>query len=436
MKITLAFGWGMGNIGDVAITPGMIETLKKYFPDAELNVISIYEKKTEHYKLFKEHLLNLHPECKIWSNPFTSFLQGDEMSTWLTASAITSRPAVFMRKLAKKSPEFCGMFASTDLLLLNSGMMLSYNRLGESSALGFLLSLWFPLILARQLDIPYTPWGQSCGPFDPPADVLAKEIMQDSLMITTRETESLKLIREMGIPIDNSSFGPDTTVEFTSRDDEWAERYMTQNNLQNKQFAIFIIRSTGWWNKRIEDNRFSKHMNFIAQGIEYCTSKLGLKAIIAPECSHEIANAKEHLWPLLDEATQRQTILMDKFWMPEQAKSLYAKAFAVSSMELHSIFLAVPEGTPVIHTWFEEMGPKTFAMRDFWLDEFLINIDHNTDADYCNAFKTIQDNYSNITERVFKGANKFHDTVQTGMTELKRRLKKREENEHITLTPF
>ena len=424
MKITVAFGWGLGNIGDVAITPGMLGTLEKDFPLAEINLISIYGKGSEDFEKFKQYTLKHNPKCKVWPNPFMGFMSDDEVTSWLNTATITARPARFLRQLFLDDSEFGAMFLTTDLLFLNSGMMLSFNRMGTPGALGFLISLWIPLIIARELGIPYVPWGQSCGPFDAPADDLAAKILKDALYVTTRETESLDLIRRMGVPEKDCAFGPDTTVEFATRDDNFAAQYMQKYELENNKFAIFILRSTAWWNKLVEPERLQKHMKFLACGIEHCVKNLGLKAVIAPECEHEIATAREHLMPLLSPEIAQETVLVDKFWEPEEAKGLYRQAMVVSSMELHSIFLAVPEGTPVIHVYFEEMGPKTFALRDFDLEDFLINIDEEKVEDYCDMFTRIKNNNANERSRIKSGSDKFHKAVESGMKEVKKRLEK------------
>jgi len=433
MKIAIAFGWGLGNIGDIAITPGMLTTLEKDFPCAEINLISIYGDGSVDFEEFKQYTLKHNPKCKVWPNPFMDFMSDDEVTSWLNIATITARPARFLRALFLGDSDFGAMFLTTDLLFLNSGMMLSFNRMGTSGALGFLISLWIPLIVARELGIPYVLWGQSCGPFDAPADDLAAKILKDALYVTTRETESLDLIRRMGVPERDSAFGPDTTVEFAIRDDKFAAEYMQRHELENNQFAIFILRSTAWWNKLVEPERLQKHMNFLACGIEHCVKELDLKVVVAPECEHEIATANEHLMPLLSAESTQKTVLMDQFWKPEEAKGLYRQAMVVSSMELHSILLAVPEGTPVVHPYFKEMGPKTFALRDFDLEDFLINIDEGKTEDYCDMFTRIKKNNVKERARVKSGSDKFHNAVKTGMQEVKKRHEKLRKQE---LNPF
>jgi polysaccharide pyruvyl transferase WcaK-like protein len=66
---------------------------------------------------------------------------------------------------------------------------------------------------------------------------------------------------------------------------------------------------------------------------------------------------------------------MDSFWTHDQAAALYARARMVIRMELHSMLMAIPQGTPIIHIPFAEVGRKSQFIDDMGLGRYLMDID-------------------------------------------------------------
>ena len=83
--------------------------------------------------------------------------------------------------------------AGADLLVLNSGMTLSYGYYGHE------WDRYIPRLLAflkaRELGVPYGIYGHSFDRVDPPADILYRDVLGGAAFVYTRDSESLALLK-------------------------------------------------------------------------------------------------------------------------------------------------------------------------------------------------------------------------------------------------
>ncbi len=418
-RIVMTFVWGQTNIGDAAITPGTLAHLKRHFPDAQLTIISGSSAGTERYEASRRYLESA-TECEVLPNPFSEMTDADELGIFFQACQFERESTRFFRTLYKVSPRVAQAFLEADLVYFNSGMTLTYNNRGMPGVTKRLLVNWMPIMLAGQLGVPCVLWGQSCGPLDWPGPELAQEYLPKCTAITTRETESLRFLQEdLGVRGPHLAFAPDTTIYFDRRDDAWADAFMTKHNLTSGQFLTAIIRTFAWWGRKLEGERLERHMDAIAGAIERWVSETGLPVVIAPECLREIPRAEEFLLPRLSEKTLDKCVFMNEFWLPDQARSLYTHTRVMMSMELHSIILALPEGIPVVHPYFDEMGPKTWMVRDAGFEDFLFDIDRTDGGVIGDALIRAHGDRDALSKKALEATKRF----QTAGDEQIERLK-------------
>jgi polysaccharide pyruvyl transferase WcaK-like protein len=73
--------------------------------------------------------------------------------------------------------------------------------------------------------------------------------------------------------------------------------------------------------------------------------------------------------------------VLDRYWLTAEAASVYAKAAAVVSFEMHSPILAVAAGTPAVHLRQPTDTRKGQMWRDVGLARWLFEIDDSTGAE-------------------------------------------------------
>ena len=293
-RILLNFVWGHTNIGDAAITPGTLAHLHKHFPEAEITLFSSATEGSERYEATSQYLRSF-SSCRILPNPFRELARKDPVGFFFQVSRFETESGRFLKCLHQTAPEAFQAIFEADLIYYNSGMTLTYNNRGESTSTSTLLTNWSPILLAGALGTPCVLWGQSCGPLDWPADELAREYLPQCLAITTRESESLKFLRDLNVQGPHLAFAPDTTIYFDRRDDAWADAFLKSHGLRPGEFLVAVIRTYGWWGKKLEGERLDRHMECIAAAIDHWVRRTGLPVVIAPECLREIPRAKEFL---------------------------------------------------------------------------------------------------------------------------------------------
>ena len=165
-SILLISGWNLHNIGDVAITPGFLRLVQKHFPEARVTVL-LQTFPDELGKYLRERF----PDVQIVPNEFKA---GEKLT-----------------------PRMEQAFAGADLLVLNSGMTLSYGYYGNEWEKYIPRLLAF--IKADQAGVPFGIFGHSFDMIKPPAEILYRDVLNRAAFVFTRDSESLKVLRGAGV---------------------------------------------------------------------------------------------------------------------------------------------------------------------------------------------------------------------------------------------
>jgi polysaccharide pyruvyl transferase WcaK-like protein len=341
--ILLISGWNLHNMGDVAITPGFLRLVQTHFPEARVTVLL----QTFPDELGK-YLTERFPDVQCIPNEF----QGGE----------------------KLSPRMEELFAGADLLVLNSGMTLSYGYYGNE------WEKYIPRILAflkaDQSGVPFGIFGHSFDMIKPPADILYRDVLNRAAFLYTRDSESLKVLRAAGVAPKEMSFGPDVTFAFDLRDDRAARELMSRHRLEPGKFTAFVPRLDV--NRFRQDGREKEHAAQTVAILERYAEQAREPVVLVHEVTRMLKPVKEMVYDRLSESALRFVRFEPDYWMPDAAYSTYAAARMVVSMEMHSVILGLAAGTPSIHPHFKEAGLKQWMLRDLGISEWLIDQDENS----------------------------------------------------------
>jgi polysaccharide pyruvyl transferase WcaK-like protein len=339
-SILLMSGWNLYNIGDVAITPGFLQLVQKHFPAARVTMLA-----ASYPKEIAEYLLPKFPDLQILPGEFHA-----------------GKPL---------TPAMEQAFAGADLLVLNSGMTMSYGYYG----LQWDRYLQRPLAFmkARELGIPYGVYGHSFDKIEPQADILYRDIFRTASFVYTRDSESLKVLQNAGVKCPEMAFGPDSTFGFHWQNRERGEAYLKAHNLEPGKFLAFIPRLDV---ERFRDDGHEKaHAGQTREIITRWVKATGLPVALVPEVKPQIETAKKLVYDLLPEDIKASVRFQADYWMPDEAQYVYSKALAVTSAEMHSIILGLAAGTPSVHFYFRQAGLKQWMMRDIGVPEWLLDQD-------------------------------------------------------------
>ncbi|AQQ69906.1 polysaccharide pyruvyl transferase CsaB [Limihaloglobus sulfuriphilus] len=420
-NIMIGYLWGSTNIGDAAIAPGLLELLGKNLPKYSTSALCYSFKDPQKDDKLAWQINRLYPDCNVINGdafkaahafalerlkaghggilPEKERLDTDYIFDTFAADCIDY--------IRENDSDVYREFSRTDLFIYNSGCVLAYGpgTLGGTDFWDYCLYRSLPLLLARKLGVPYGIYSHTFDDFiGEPGYTYFKNLLEDAEFVFCRDSDSLRYLLSAGIRAKNLSFVPDSTFSSPWKDPEWAVDFMNENSLEDNEFMAVVIftrqPTSNSGRPIVSQQRVDEHMRKVREIIRHWVKTTGMKVVLCPEVLREMQPAKELIYDKLDPETKSKTVRMDTFWTHDQAKSLFASARLVVSMELHSLLLALPESTPVIHIPFKEAGRKSFFIADAGLGEYLLDIDGAGLDAMLDKVSYINGNYETERQRI------------------------------------
>lgn len=415
--LLVTFPWSTLNIGDIAITPGLLSLVKEAQPGMKAVIITSRDKDTDNYRELKDYLPRYLPGSEVVAYPFVmqpeaqfqadaptgkawrafherwgaSQLRGFQNGTLSAriaaqvADDILNRlPREMLDELQQTNPEAARAFTDAGFVLYTSGTTLNFGRMGARDFRTSTLRYAMPLLIARAQGIPYGINAQSFDALDWPSNLIFGPLFKDARFVYARDPDSLEYLRQQNLLCPRSGWRPDTTFFFNGSDDAWADDFMKRHGLEKEKFITVTIRSAnqaGPLAGTMTPEREEIIMGRIRKFIEAWVAKTGLPVVLAPEVDTEVQAAHERIFARLGPAAKKKTIELEKFWTTEQAYSLYQRAQSVVSMEMHSVIMALSLGTPVLMPQFSENGRKVWMLEELGLRDWIFDIDEQSSPD-------------------------------------------------------
>ena len=329
MKILLRSGWQTVNIGDIAITPGMLRLIERHLPETEVTLELFQE--TEAVRAMIQRTF---PQVRILSQSF----QMPEPGAGKDGAA--------------PSPEYLDAMRQADLFLYSSGPIFSYGRNGFSWDL--LMRLAYPCFLAMDCGTPWGCYGQSFDRFAPPSEYFYRDFLCRAAFLYCRDTDSEKLLRSMNVKPPVLGFAPDATFAFDLRDEAGAESILTEFGLEKGKFLVAIAQG------RADNNVLGKQ----ARIIERWVKATGLPVLLCPEVIKNLTQYREKLLPMIPDEVRAKVHCLNRFWLPDEAATVYRDATAVFSGEMHSVIMALAAGTPAMLFRLQATGDAADALAN------------------------------------------------------------------------
>lgn len=342
IRILIISGWQDVNIGDIAHTPGLLNIIETFLPSAE---ITLWKK--SYGKDVEAMLHSAFPRVKIIHGNVDTNADVD-------------------------SDEVKIAFDESDIMIHGSG----------PSVVGRInLEAW-----VKATGKPFGIFGTTIQTID----TGLAELLKKALFIYTRETASLKVLKENGIKAPTQFFVPDATFFLNLKDDEKALTFLKDNSLEEKKFICVIprLRKTPYYKIRpqnytakqiseIDDlNNSRKEADHakLREAVIRWVRETHNKVLVCPEMTYEVDIMDELLIdPLPDDV--KPYVLKRGYWFPDEAASVYARAFAVLSFECHSPIIALRNMTPAFYLRQPEDTIKGQMYYDLGLSEWVFEIE-------------------------------------------------------------
>ena len=330
--ILLRNGWQSINIGDIAHQMGMLEMLEKHLPEATIS-------------FWASNLENGAKELVQKRFPKTIILEGKDT----IAAAIKE----------------------CDFLLHGSGSgFVAQKDVGR----------W-----RDETNKPYGVFGISFFKNNPEGI----RILNGAKFVYFRDSESMRVAKEQGLTTPIAEFGPDCAFGVVSlRNDAAADAYLAEKGLEHGKFLCCIprYRWTPFWTvkkgrafdskKDARNQEMKEHDHAqLREGIIQVVTQTDMKVLICCEDMTQIPLGKEMIYDKLPEDVKKKCVWRDKYWLTDEALSVYNRSAGLFGNEMHSPIMCISSGIPAIVCRFKEQTTKGIMWRDIGLDEWLFDLD-------------------------------------------------------------
>ena len=363
-------GWQDVNIGDIAHTPGLLHILQMHLPDA---TITLWKRsKSEKVEaLLKKNFPNIEI---LYGNPDKDFTVTDNK----ILEAI-NRADVFI------------------------------HGSGPSVVAANCLEAW-----RKITDISPS----------------LKNLLDDASFVFTRETASIGKLKEVGVTKPEIRFVPDATFALNIQNEENAHSFLTANNLEDRKFICVIprLRKTPYWlirRKSYTEEQIAEitALNDKWKGIDHAKAReaivrwvreTGNKVLICPEMTYQVDIMDELLIdPLPDDV--KRNVVKRGYWLPDEAASLYSKAFCVLSFECHSPIISLRNGTPAFYLRQPEDTIKGQMYYDLGFDNWVFEINNTTGKQIADRLMEVYSDYDSAQAYRKRGMDKASELFDMGV---------------------
>jgi polysaccharide pyruvyl transferase WcaK-like protein len=384
-QILLRSSWQSVNIGDIGHTPGALDLLARYFPEAE---VTLWPGRLDRDS--RDLLTTNYPKLKIaegtldrQNKPTTPQLTTawEDADLYLSGSGSgfpASAHAVAFQKATGKPVGVFGV--STDPI---SGIGPNLDPEGGT----------LDQIRAKAVRLPPTHLA---------ADL--RYIIDRSAFFFCRDSISRDYLKAQQVKTPILEFGPDAQLGMRLRDDAKAIAYLGANQLAEQKFICVIprLRYTPYYRvnnvARTAADDVKDAINTRTTGTDHARLRemivayvktTGNKVLACPEMTYQVELAKQFLIDPLPADVKKNVVWRNSFWMPDEAASVYARAQAVVSMECHSPLIALHNGTPTFYVRQPTDTCKGQMYRDLGADDWFFEIEETTGAKLWSRLESI-----------------------------------------------
>ena len=340
--ILLRTGWQSISIADLAQTAGDLALLERYLPAARVTVWPVHLDEPAEQMLRRRF-------------PKLDVVRGH-------VDPKTGRPA---------EPELARAVERADLVLHGTGPFVVSPE---------------ALACARSARKPFGVLGVSLAEVD---DRLAA-LLSNARFVFARETASLDLLKKANVDRPAVGVMPDSALALDARDDARAAAFLTSVGLADGGFLCCVpkLRYTPFRKQFPPDEvarrsavseRFAEpdHAK-MREAIVAWVRTTGRRVLVCPEMTYQLDLMDKLLLDPLPADVRPRVAKRDTFWLPDEAASVFARAAAVLSFELHAPLVALAAGTPAVHLRQPTDGRKGQVIRDVGLPDWVLEVDDAT----------------------------------------------------------
>ncbi|WP_110927019.1 polysaccharide pyruvyl transferase family protein [Bacillus massiliglaciei] len=406
-KILIINAHSSKNKGDAAIIISMIQSLKKFIPDAKLTVSSRYPEDDD---IYKEYGCDVVEQITRFPGKNLSFVK--RLNFLLNEISDVNKFHKNNVVPSNRNPEIFEAYTNADLIIsCGGGFLYSHPKYHiEASLIMHLAQIYFAKKLGKKVLI----YSQSIGPF---RSKLSKKIANNVLkkvdVITIREKLSKGFLEE--ININNSVIVGDSAFVMGYNQEVAKENELIEIN--NNQLNVGItVRQWVFPGKENTKYFYEKYIKSVAETIELLINKYDANVYLVPQVTgptpiEDDRISNNHILEKLSNNIKEKVNTLKKDYSPQELKTIYSKFDIFIGTRMHSNIFSLSSQVPTVAISYE---PKTTGiMQSLGLSEFVVEINDITPEELkSKTVKCIENhtNYknslSNIIPKIVEEAEK------------------------------
>lgn len=343
-RILLRSSWQVVNIGDIAHTPGVLALIEKYLPDAEV---------------------------RLWAS-------GD-LSEEVAAMEHRRFPQL---KIVKGTIQDDGKASNGDLDDALRWADFLLHGSGPSLVAAKDVTTW-----DKHIGKPFGVFGITYGGGNDAQIAL----LSKAKFAFFRDSVSLKKAQDDGVTAPVMEFGPDGAFACDLRNDAAADAFLRSNELETGKYVCCIprLRFTPYWlikKQPVDEKKLARNAEMaehdhapLRAAITSVVKETNCKVLLCPEDMTQMAVGKEHIFDKLPEDVRARVVRREKFWLTDEALSVYTRSAGLFGLEMHSPIMCIGNGIPALVGRFAEQTSKGFMWRDIGLNDWLFNFDNEAE---------------------------------------------------------
>jgi len=375
-NILLRGSWQTKNIGDIAHTPGFLNLAKQFLPD-----------------------------CKIWLWPC-------QLDRGVREMILKNFPDL---RIVESESELAEAFKECDLLVNGSGPCVDSGN----------IQTW-----KKQTHKPYGLFGVSV---DGLWDEQKKTVLSNAAFVFCRDSLSEYFLKQQNLQCPIIAFTADSTFGLSLEKDSSADQFLKENGLEPEKFVCVIPRlrftpasfdeDRFYYNDPMREaasmSKIESDMAKMRDVISHIVENYDLKVLICPEMTYQVPMGRRYLYEPLSEPIKKKVVLKREYWITSEAESVYSKAKALVSMEMHSPIIFIDEHKPAILLRQAEDTWKGQMWRDIGLQDWILELNITNSALINSLVDKILQNYPAALEQASAASRQAIESNRMAMDKIR-----------------
>lgn len=394
-KILITENYCSSNRGDAAILTSMIGALKEYIPDAEFTVSSHYPKVAK----IMHNIYSFEPVVVTTGGYINILLAMFRMIRYLIWAlmrryGLNSRLFISIEKLERLEK-----YAEADIIISVGGAY--YNDNYKPAIFGRLYSIFLSKVIKK----PVVLYAHSIGPFNTFVfRHLAKYVFNKVDLITLRDSESKKVLDELGVLKAPIYVTADSAFNLSVINADIAKELLLKEgiNVNCRPLVSVSVRKWGFYGTIDASEGHRPYIQVMAQSADYLVKKINATIVFMSTCTDFGGYGND------DRVVAREVISMMKYanaakivegeYSPEELKGMVGQMDMHIGTRMHSNIFALSMGVPVLAIAYEF---KTRDLMQFFdLEKYVCNIENITFEELCAKLEAVWANKQSINQKV------------------------------------